>query len=363
MSETELDVAVVGAGVVGLATADALARRGSDVRCFEVATPGHAQSGGLTRIFRHRHDDERLVALAVQARRAWQQWEQRCGRRLLGAEGAVFAGATDGDGERLTRHGVSHRFVDPARLGEVFGLAAPTTGRVLVDEPAGASRARRAIRALQAWVGERIERVEVLGVTHTTRGVQVQTGQGAVSARHAILCAGAATPRLAAGAGLALPVEQSLQARPSFRIRAGYAAAPAPCWVDTTGEHGERVYGSPVGTTGRYAVGLSGDTDGVVLPEDGRVPAGTDVTEQVDRITGYVRRALPGLEPVPESVKLCISTMLSTGHDAFGAWQAGAITAFAGQNLFKHAPVLGEMLADVATTGEVADLLRPTVPA
>lgn len=45
-------VAVVGAGVVGLAAAAELRWAGADVRLFERAVPGQAQSQGMTRIFR-----------------------------------------------------------------------------------------------------------------------------------------------------------------------------------------------------------------------------------------------------------------------------------------------------------------------
>lgn len=362
MSQREVDVAVVGGGIVGLATTDALDRRGADVRCFEVGTPGHAQSGGLTRIFRHRHDDEQLVALAVQAREGWRRWEQRCGRRLLGSEGAVFAGVVHADAERLARQGVPHRYVRREQLPDVFGLAAPTGGPVLLDEEAGAIRARRTVDALHSWVGERIERAEVLGVTWPDggAGVQLQTDHALYRARHVLVCAGAGTAGLAAGMGLAVPVRASLQARPTFRMRDAFAHSPATCWVDRSGEHGEQVYGSPVGTSGRYAVGLTGDDDHVALPAHGQVPVGTDMTEHVRRVAEYVQRALPGLDPEPESVKLCVSTHIADRPDIFGAWQAEGATAFAGQNLFKFAPVLGELLADVATKGEVADVLAPT---
>jgi sarcosine oxidase len=39
------DVAVVGAGIVGLATADAVRRRGASVHVYERGTPGGGQSG------------------------------------------------------------------------------------------------------------------------------------------------------------------------------------------------------------------------------------------------------------------------------------------------------------------------------
>jgi len=66
---------VIGAGVVGLATADALMRRGADVACFEKAVPGRGQSAGATRTFRHGHEDRDLVEFALLAREGWRAWE------------------------------------------------------------------------------------------------------------------------------------------------------------------------------------------------------------------------------------------------------------------------------------------------
>src|SRR5262249_50214318 len=87
------EVAVIGAGVIGLAAADALGRSGAQVRAFERAAPGSAQSGGLTRIFRHVHFRRDLVELVARARAAWGEWEARAGRRLLGEEGTLYVGA------------------------------------------------------------------------------------------------------------------------------------------------------------------------------------------------------------------------------------------------------------------------------
>ena len=55
------DVAVIGAGIVGLAAAFALEWAGSSVRVYETGPPGHGQSGGESRVFRHAHDDPRVL--------------------------------------------------------------------------------------------------------------------------------------------------------------------------------------------------------------------------------------------------------------------------------------------------------------
>lgn len=355
----DVEVAVVGAGIVGLAATEALARRGVDVLCFEAGAPGRAQSGGLTRIFRHRHADGRLVGLAVEARRGWQGWERRSGRRLLGSEGALFAGPDEADGHRLARHGVPHHFVAGRDLPDVLGVVGPVASPVLVDELGGALRARRAVDVLLSWVGRRVERAEVLGVSspHRGSGARVQTGHGIYAARHVLICAGAGTPRLAAGVGLHVPVSYALQARPTFRIRNSHAGTRPACWVDQTGEHGEAVYGSPVGSGGRYAVGLSAEDGSLPLGDGGQVPAGADMEAYVRRGAEYVARAMPGLDPEPESVRMCVSTHLPEQGDAFSTWHAEGVTVFAGNNLFKFAPVLGELLADAVTGGSIADVL------
>lgn len=69
-------IGVVGAGIIGLAAAYELQRRGASVTVYERGLPGNAQSGGEGRVFRHAHEDERLVRLAREARGIWREWER-----------------------------------------------------------------------------------------------------------------------------------------------------------------------------------------------------------------------------------------------------------------------------------------------
>ena len=51
-------------------------------------------------------------------------------------------------------------------------------------------------------------------------------------------------------------------------------------------------------------------------------------------------------------------TDLPWGHDGIGVWEAGPLFFLAGNNLFKHAPALGEALARAALGEPLHDDLR-----
>ncbi|WP_158845623.1 NAD(P)/FAD-dependent oxidoreductase [Saccharothrix deserti] len=356
----QLDIAVIGAGILGLATTEALVRLGVDVTCFDGRPPGRGLSGGLTRTFRHRHDSEQVVGLAVAGKEGFDRWAKRLGRRLIGDEGVVYAGMTPDHAAGMRAHGVEHRFADPAEHRSLFGPLAPVSGPLLVDPDGGAIRAKRTIDALAGWVGDRIVQADIHSVTVPPDGdgVEIQTTESIYRARHVVICAGTAAPRLGAGVGFDMPVRSALHARPHFRLRDGYRGEPLPCWVDITGEFGEKVYGSPIGSTGRYVLGLIGPDVDVPFDAAGALPPGSTMDEHVRRLQSYVRRALPGLDSEPVGIRVCVMTKLPAGSDAFRVWHTGGVTAIAGHNLFKLAPVLGELLAESAVDDVLPARLR-----
>jgi sarcosine oxidase len=127
-------IAVVGAGIVGLATAYELLARGASVTVYERGVPGAAQSGGESRIFRHAHDDPRLVALAVEARARWRAWEERFGVELVAPVGSLALGpAVERRLPLLREAGVRARSVD-AREALAILIARPQIGRASCRE-------------------------------------------------------------------------------------------------------------------------------------------------------------------------------------------------------------------------------------
>ena len=150
-----IDIGVVGAGIIGLSAARALTRRGAAVTVYERGVPGNGQSGGDSRIFRHTHDDPRLIALARRSLERWREWERDCGQELVSRDGVVYLGPeAAGRQAALTAAGVSARLVDGAEVAAALPtLAAQAdSSELMLDEDGGVIRTRTAIEMLRATV-------------------------------------------------------------------------------------------------------------------------------------------------------------------------------------------------------------------
>src|SRR5260370_5885786 len=79
------DVAIIGAGLLGMAAGRALPARGYDVVVLEQAEIGHPAAGskGSCRIFRLGYPDPAYVTAARQAGELWRALEAGSGRRIL----------------------------------------------------------------------------------------------------------------------------------------------------------------------------------------------------------------------------------------------------------------------------------------
>ena len=348
---------MVGAGIVGLATAYALRERGASVHVYERGTPGAEQSGGDSRVFRHAHDDPRLIDFARKSRAIYREWEDELGVELVSADGVVSLGpAARRRLPLLQRAGVDVAEVSADELAERMPLLAGFAGPAIFDAEGGSIRAAAAISALAGRLADNLVADEVVALWATGEAIEVRTAGGRGEHGTAIICAGRDTARLARGAGIAIPVEFSLHGRVTFNVR-GAAPERVACLLDCSDAFGEPgSYGAPSPGSSQFSLGVDGTAP---AREDASLLHPSGIARVTDRAAAYVRRALPGVDPEPAGYRHCWVTDLPWHDDAIGVWEEERMLFLAGGNLFKHAPALGRALAEAALGEGLEEQLRP----
>jgi sarcosine oxidase len=314
-----MKVAVVGAGVMGCATAWAFRERGADVTLFEQFEPGHVRgsSHGQTRIFRLAYPEQRWVELADEALIGWRQLEQQVGTGLLGLTGFVeICSSVDVSSHNaLEARLISHRLVDPSDLG----FTAPVGWVALVQPEGGVVFADEAVVALRGDTPVVRRKVESLDE---------------VDADVVVVTAGSWVTDLVPD----LPVTVT---RETVAYFACDGERPSVVELDdATRNHAmfslhDPQYGLKAGV---HHGGHVADPN-VDEPPDDRV---------VEQIAAWVAERFPDVDPTPVAAETCLYT--TTADENFILERRGRVvigSACSGHG-FKFAPAVGRKLAALA---------------
>jgi sarcosine oxidase len=364
------DVIVVGLGGMGSAAAYHLARRGRRVLGLERFTPAHdrGSSHGRSRVIRQAYfEDPAYVPLVLRAYELWRDAERAAGADLLTVTGALMIGAPDsevvaGSLRSAQEWDLEHDLLESGDLQKRFPVFAPNADTVALHEAqAGVVRPEAAVAAHLALAAEagadlRFEEpIVVWEADGSGDGVTVTTAGGVESAGSLVLCPGAWAPELLSTLGVPLVVERQLQFwfQPSADPDA-FLPGRYPVWVWDGGGDGQP-YSLPA---------IDGLTGGVKAAwfRRGR-PCTADTLDrnvtaaEVGEMAETLRARVPTLPGRFLRAVACMYTNTPDQHFVVGRHPAHPHVAvacgFSGHG-FKFAPVIGEILADLAIEGTTA---------
>ncbi len=341
-----VEVAVVGGGVMGLATAWELTRRGVKPAVFDRFARGHHQgaSHGATRNFNNAYDEDHYLDLLVRARAGWDALGQVGGEPLLRLHGLLTHGDVDvaAIGRRLIERGIHAEMLTP-REATARWSGMRFVEDVLFSRDAGVARASAALgefeRRIVAAGGEVRWETPVSQVDEHHDGVDVVLPHTRVRADVVVVTAGAWTERMLPGIPLP-PLEVTEEFPAHFRPTDGSVWPSFNHYVDPD-RYPATVYGMPTPGEG---VKVGFHRVGDVIDPDARPHAVTHAQALAD----YVAEWMPGLDPASAEPISC--TYTSTEDSAFVLDRSGRIVVGAGfsGHGFKFAPGVGATLADLA---------------
>lgn len=341
-----VEVAVIGGGVMGLATAWELTRRGLKPVVFDRFARGHHQgaSHGATRNFNNAYDEEHYLDLLMRAREGWDALGQVDGEPLLRLHGLVTHGEIDVAviEQRLIERGIHAEILSAGEASSRWpGMR--FSEAVLFSRDAGVARASAALeefeRRILAAGGEVRWETPVARVEETDDGVDILLTDGRMRADIVVVTVGAWTERMLPG--IRLPRLEVTEETPAHFLPVDGAAWPSFNHYVDTDRYPATVYGMPTPGEG---VKVGFHRVGDVVDPDARPHRAT----HVDALTDYVREWMPGLDPASAAPISC--TYTSTDDSAFVLDRRGRIVVGAGfsGHGFKFAPGVGAALADLA---------------
>jgi sarcosine oxidase len=360
------DVIVVGLGGMGSSAAYHLAARGQRVLGLEQFGPVHdrGSSHGGSRITRQSYfEGPAYVPLLLRAYELWEKLERDAGREIMSLTGGVFVGRpeshTFAGSLRASREwDLPHEILDASQLRRRFPTFSPRDEEVaLFEAKAGFVRPEATVAAHLELAGrhgadlrynEPVLRWQAL----PDGGVRVTTEQGFYTAGRLVVCPGAWAPELLADLGVPFTVER--QVMYWFQPETGVAPFQPerhPIYIHEDGA-GTQIYGFPA---------IDGPDGGAKVAFFRRGQVCTPETidrqvhpEEIQDMREHLTGVLPALPGRLLAAATCMYTNTPDQHFVIathpGHLQVTVACGFSGHG-FKFVPVVGEILADLATAG------------
>ncbi|NUT36578.1 MAG: N-methyl-L-tryptophan oxidase [Hamadaea sp.] len=353
------DVIVLGLGSMGSAAAYHLAARGLRVVGLDRFTPPHtrgAHAGG-SRIIRMTYaEGAAYVPLLHRAYAAWREVEEASGARLVTRTGGLNIGLPES--ETVTgaltsarEHGLDHEVLDAAAIRARFPAFAPAAGEVAVfDVAAGIVTPERAIETLlglarQAGADLRFGTAATTWKSTRDRVAVTLADGSALHADRLVVAPGGWAPGL-----FDVPLRVQRRVQHFWNPPAGFSPTEFPVWIweDATGTIG---YGMPAfGPEGLVKAAFH-------TPQSGAGPVDVDLGADPPRpgeeqaVRDWLGPRIPSLSTSGYAGgKQCLYTLTPDEHFVIGPVDDRVVAAcgFSGHG-FKFVPVVGEILADLAT--------------
>ncbi|MFD3947154.1 N-methyl-L-tryptophan oxidase [Streptomyces sp. NPDC058579] len=359
------DVIVVGLGAMGSAAAYHLAGRGRSVLGLERFGPAHAlgASHGGSRIYRQSYaEGESYVPLLLRARELWEQLNADSGHEVFTTTGGLVIGPQDsrmvaGSVRSAKAWDLAHEVLDSAEIRRRFPTFAPAADEVgFFEREAGVARPEltvsthldlAAARGAELHFEEPVLRWDV----DAGGGVRVVTARATYLAERLVIAPGAWAPRLLADIGVPVRVERRVMYW--FAPEGGTAPFvpeqhPVYVWEDRTGTS---IYGFPAldGPDGGAKVAFH---EGVAAPIDPDTLDRDIHPHEVEEMRTYLRTRIPTLAGDLIKGAACTYSLTPDEHFVVSAHprhpEVTVACGFSGHG-FKFVPVIGEILADLAT--------------
>jgi monomeric sarcosine oxidase len=360
---SEFDTIVIGGGIAGTSTADALLRKGQKVLLIEQFDPGHARgsSHGDGRIIRFAYPEPIYVQMAQLAYPAWETLAQRTGKRFVIPTGGWDCGAADSlqlaELETNFQHfGIPYQRLTAEESNQRFPqFRLPEGSEAIYQADAGVVKASATVLALwdliQAQGGATLKNTRVTEISASPDVVKVRTGDATYVAKRVVVATGSWSQKVLAQTGLALPLvaTQELVAYFAAADEVDHRVGAMPVFIDY--HTVDAFYGLPQVDVPGVKVGWH--HTGPVLDPDypEKVSTEAQLTARVDALKTYIADRFPHLNSTEAvQVTTCLYTNTPDYHFVLDRHPTHANiiigTGFSGHG-FKFGPVLGELLASL----------------